>query len=468
MIQKSKLYIKLMLALVILGASILLLMTIDIGRFTIIVQAVESVAIILFWAILYLLIKVTVFDKYQEKHQLEAPRIFVTISRFLFIVFAILSIMVVVFDQSLMSVATLGGLVGAGVTFAVGSLILDTFSGVVLELEGPLDINDWIKVDENREGMIISVNWRTVVLKTSDETIIIVPHGDLTKGFVNYSKPENAYWETIEIGMDHSLPVERAERIMRAGIMKTPSIHDHQCAVFAKTVSESGITYQLRFMVADRQNSHKVRHDVIQSVTNHLHDCNMRVSEGLGEYAVVRGGKPFKEEDPVDVKSLVERVDFMKSLSKVLAVKIAERASHHHFEEGEIIVREGDAGDSVFLIAEGVASVSIAYANEAGEPREKHLFNLGFGDCFGEMSLFLNDPRSATVRAATNCLVYEISHDLIKESVKGDPEIFVKMVNDAKAKKEKNIAMKEQMSQMKEHHYDEKKGLLGHLKDLFS
>lgn len=468
MVQKNKLYTKLMLALVILGASVFALTTIDLGRFTIIVQVLESISIILFWAIFYLLIKFTVFDSYQEKHHVEAPRIFVTMIRVIFFVFVILSTMVIVFDQSLMSVATLGGLVGAGITFAIGELILDTFSGVVLELEGPLNINDWIKVDEDREGMIISVNWRTVILKTHEDTIIHVPHGDLSKGFTNYSQPEKYYWESIEISMDHSLPVERAERILRAGIMKSPSIYDHRCAVIATKISESGITYNMKFMVSDRELAPKTRHDVIQSVTNHLHDCGMRVSENLGEYSVARGGKPFKEEEPIDVKLLIDRVNFLRSLSENVAIKLSEGSLSHSYEEGDIIVREGDEGHSLYLIAEGAASISISYTNESGEPREKHLFNLGFGDCFGEMSLFLNDPRSATVRAETACLVYEISHDLIQESLKENPGIFEKMVKDAKLKKEKNAAMREKMGQLKEHQSEAKKGMFAHLKDLFS
>lgn len=467
MIQKNKIYVILLLSLAILGGLLFALTNVDLGRFTIIVQFLESIAIVAFWAILYLLIKFTVFQRYQDKHQQNMPSIFVSMVRFFFIVFVILSIMVIVFDQSLMSVATLGGLVAAGVTFAVGELIMDTFSGVILEIEGPLEVNDWIKLDADREGMVISINWRTVILITVDETMIVVPHRDLTKGFTNFSRPGGAYWEFIEIGMDHSLPVERAERIMRAGVMKATSIYDHQCYASATKISESGITYELGYMVPDRSLSRSVKHDVIQAVTNHLHACGMRVSESLGEYAVSKGGKPFQEDNPIDLRGIIERVDFLKNLSEVATVKISEGALCHSYNEGESIVLEGEEGHSLFLVAEGVASVSISYVSESGEQKEKHLFNLGYGDCFGEMSLFLNDPRSANVRAATNCLVYEVSHDLIKDSLTENPEIFTKMLKDAKAKKERNLAMREKMSQMKEHEHEQHKGVLAHLKDLF-
>jgi small-conductance mechanosensitive channel/CRP-like cAMP-binding protein len=438
-----------------------------VGKFSVIIHVIQSFLIILFWTNLYFVIKVSIFDTYREKYQEDIPGIFKSMTRFLFLFFAILSIMVIVFDQSLMSIATLGGLVGAGLTFALGELILDTFSGIVLEIEGPLNINDWIQLSDGKEGMVVKINWRTVVLKTIDDTLLIVPQRDLTKIFMNYSQPDQSYWDYIEIGLDHTLPVERAERILRAGVMKTPTIHNFECQAHACNLNESGINYRLRYKVPNRGLANDVRHDVIQTVTNHLHDCNLRISEVLGEYAVSLGGQPFKEEEQISVDGLIDKVDLLKTLPEVIKKRISEKSIQHVVSAGEIIVHEGDEGHSLFLIAEGVVTISISYTNEMGEQREKMLFNLGFSECFGEMSLFLKDPRSATVRAATNCLLYEISHDLIEDTLKATPEILTQLIQDAQRKKEKNLKLKEEMSKVKEHETLHEKGIFAHLRDLF-
>ncbi|HLB05223.1 MAG TPA: cyclic nucleotide-binding domain-containing protein, partial [Thermodesulfobacteriota bacterium] len=70
---------------------------------------------------------------------------------------------------------------------------------------------------------------------------------------------------------------------------------------------------------------------------------------------------------------------------------------------GERIVRQGDTGDTCYLIRSG--SVDVVLKDESGD--ERFITNLKPGDFFGEMSLLAGDPRTATVIALedTSCLV---------------------------------------------------------------
>lgn len=72
------------------------------------------------------------------------------------------------------------------------------------------------------------------------------------------------------------------------------------------------------------------------------------------------------------------------------------------YEIGEDIVRQGDPGDEMYLIAEGAVDIIV---NIGGQPTK--VASLGEGDFFGEASLISGAPRNATVRptAATNCLL---------------------------------------------------------------
>ncbi|MDO4538544.1 MAG: cyclic nucleotide-binding domain-containing protein [Coriobacteriales bacterium] len=66
------------------------------------------------------------------------------------------------------------------------------------------------------------------------------------------------------------------------------------------------------------------------------------------------------------------------------------------YDKGEVIVREGDSGDSMFFIRGGKVA---AYAS-FGTPAERLLAELGRGDYFGEMSLLDHEGRSATIVSA--------------------------------------------------------------------
>lgn len=437
------------------------------GPLHIALQVVKSFLILLSWVFFYYLLKALFFERYKYIYKKEIPHIVLAMTRFLIFICAVLSVIVFVLGKSALSIMALGGLVSAGLTFALGELILDAFSGVVLETESPFEVNDWIKTFDGQEGRVIEINWRTVILESPNGCLIVIPHRKMAQGFVNYSKPERSYWDGVEITLDHSVPVERAERILKAGVMVVPSIHQQKCDVAAKKASENGVTYEICYMIPDYHLSSKVKHDVISSVTRHLHNYNLRISEVIGEYALSKGGKPLKEESPLTVEDLLHKVGFLNHLPKPTLVHLSTEAKRHVFSEGEKIVSEGEEGQSLFLIGEGLVEISIAYKNNAGAQREKKLFQLGFPECFGEMALLLNEKRSATVTAVTNTVVYEVSQDLLKRALKGNPKTFENLKKLAKERKERNKLTKSEMEQIKEKKTAPSKGVLANIEKFF-
>jgi cAMP-dependent protein kinase regulator len=79
------------------------------------------------------------------------------------------------------------------------------------------------------------------------------------------------------------------------------------------------------------------------------------------------------------------------------------------FNSGEVIVREGDPGTSLFLIVEG--HVDVRTSDPGG--RELGLARLGPGDFFGEVSVLTGRPRTATIVARENVTAIEIERDLL-------------------------------------------------------
>jgi len=437
------------------------------GSLHVTLQILKGILLTMTWGVFYYLIRVSFFERYKHVYKKEVPRIVLVTTKFLIFVCAFLSIIVFVLGQSILSILALGGLVSAGLTFALGELILDAFSGVILETEAPFDVNDWIKTLDGSEGRVVKINWRTVVLQTFDDYFIVVPHRKIAQGFTNYSKPQRSFWDSVEITLDHTVPIERAERILRAGTMSTPSIYQKRCDVTAVSADESGVTYEVRYMIPDYLVSRGVKHDVLDTVTHHLHKYNLRISEVIGEYAVSKGGKPYQEESPLTIANLITKVDFFNGLPKTTIKKLSENANRLVFGEGEKIVSEGDEGQSMFLIGEGVVEISIAYKDNAGHKKQKNLFQLGFPDYFGEMALLLNEKRSATVTAVANTVVYEISQEILKHALKDSPKAFENMTKLAIKKREENKLTKSQMERLKEKKAAPSKGLLSNFKKFF-
>src|SRR5512139_2603631 len=84
--------------------------------------------------------------------------------------------------------------------------------------------------------------------------------------------------------------------------------------------------------------------------------------------------------------------------------KMGLEAVVRQFPNGAIIIKQGDPGQSMFLIRSG----KVRIFNDA-EGGETTLTTLGQGDFFGEMALFDDHPRSASAEAVGDVQLAEVS-----------------------------------------------------------
>ncbi len=95
-----------------------------------------------------------------------------------------------------------------------------------------------------------------------------------------------------------------------------------------------------------------------------------------------------------DIADFVAGNPLFYSLSRPVLTSVVEKLRVQHFRPGETLVREGDPGDSFFLVREGHVRV-VRYS----EGQELVLSELGPGEGLGEIALMVDQPRSATVKA---------------------------------------------------------------------
>ncbi len=94
------------------------------------------------------------------------------------------------------------------------------------------------------------------------------------------------------------------------------------------------------------------------------------------------------------------------------------------YEGGEVIVSEGDEGDEAYVIYSGQAEVYRA----SGEGRAVSLNMLGPGESFGELALFGEGLRTASVRATVETLVGVIPKSKLYEAIRAFPDIAIEML----------------------------------------
>jgi len=93
------------------------------------------------------------------------------------------------------------------------------------------------------------------------------------------------------------------------------------------------------------------------------------------------------------------------------------------YPQDTVILKEGEVGDSVFLLSSGSVQVTLSGTRGPLLP----LAIISTGEIFGEMAVLERKPRSATVMAKENCLVLEVAGEEIRKLFAAHPEIQVKM-----------------------------------------
>jgi len=103
---------------------------------------------------------------------------------------------------------------------------------------------------------------------------------------------------------------------------------------------------------------------------------------------------------------------------------MADSALGSHREDGEVIVRQGDAGDCMFVVQEG--RLEVVAQHEGRE--EVRVRVLEKGDMFGEMAIFEREVRSATVRALGEARVLTIDKKTFLRRMQEDPSLAFNLV----------------------------------------
>jgi small-conductance mechanosensitive channel len=146
-------------------------------------------------------------------------------------------------------------------TSAVTSLVLglalqpilsNFFAGLVLSVERPFRINDWIRVGE-QEGRVVAITWRTTHLRTRDNDNLVIPNGKLAdERVLNYYYPHPAHMERIKVGADYKTPPYRVRRALLEAMAGVPGALDKPSPdVYVLSFDENAILYELRVWTDD-------------------------------------------------------------------------------------------------------------------------------------------------------------------------------------------------------------------------
>lgn len=119
------------------------------------------------------------------------------------------------------------------------------------------------------------------------------------------------------------------------------------------------------------------------------------------------------------VDDVLRSAPLFRELDDEAATALRNSMTAVHLDRGEVLFREGDAGDRVYVVISG----KIKLGRTAPDGRENLLALLGPGQMFGELSLFDPGPRSTAASAVTDTDLLALAHDDLLPWLTGRPEV---------------------------------------------
>jgi len=342
-------------------------------------------------------------------------------------------------DVNLVGLITTSAVLTAVVGLGAQSTLHSFFSGLSLQLEKFFEIGDWIRVGEY-EGKVISVSWKTTQILTRDNTVVYIPNDDVLMGkWVNYSKPGSGLLCKIDIGLEYGAPPNKVRDVLLDVVHRHPqALTDPAPEVRLIGFGDFTINYEIRFMCRDFPAAERIKAEIKNQIWYALKRNKITIPFPIREVSFAHLERTHQAKVSAETQGVIEtqlaRVPVMAALSAEERTLLASRVRMLPFGRGETVVREGEEGDSMYIIYAGSCEVLKA----DGHGGSSRVALIQTGDFFGEMSLLTGEKRTATVRAIQDSFVILIEKKLFAELMSSKPEI-TSFLADVLAKRQEEL-----------------------------
>jgi len=321
-----------------------------------------------------------------------------------------------VFTASVLTTAVIG--------LALQETLGNVMAGLALQLERDFEVGDWISLDERITGRIREVRWRATTIVTKNGDLMLIPNAAITRAtIVNFSRPTTAHRQWINVRIHFRHPPGRVREVILEAVRAHAFVRaDPAPDCILHEFKEDACTYSVRYWMDDVQRDDSMDSAVRSAIWYALHRAGMEIpfpsaNINVTEINEDRAQRKLDEEYARRVDALA-RVDVFRALDAEKIDRLARRMRRVMFGPGEVILRQGDPGDSLYVVRQGKVAVQIGLMGASQE-----IAQLTDGQFFGEMSLMTGETRAATVVAKTDVECYIVDKEAFQKILEEKPDL---------------------------------------------
>ena len=321
----------------------------------------------------------------------------------------------------------LGALFTTSAIFGVilGLALQDTlgnfFAGISLQADRPFQVGDVITVGAQRHtGVVEEISWRAIKIRTFTNHVVLIANSNAAKEPIEVCPRDNLNARLVFFNTLYTDSPAKTIHVVREAVREADNVSNKVAPVVRiKNLGDNGVDYEVKYWLEDYAKYNDTDALIRQRIWYAFRRAGLNFAYPTRTLFVERTAKaPVRDGDGGALVERLSAVDLFAPLSVEETGMLAQAAVRHVFAPGELVIRAGDPGSSMFVVHNGRVRVQV---NDNGRPRT--VATLNEGDFFGEMALFTGEPRTANVVALEETEVLEIGHAAMKRIFDNNPDL---------------------------------------------
>jgi small-conductance mechanosensitive channel len=311
-------------------------------------------------------------------------------------------------------------IVGIVVGLALQETLGNLFAGIALQADQPFQVGDVLNIPNRGTGVVETVSWRGVKMRTFQNKLLIISNAVLSKELIEVAPKDNLNARAVTFNTEYNVSPAKTVQVVRDAMRGAENVSSKMRPnVRIRDLGEDGIDWEVKYWLDDYSKHHDTDALIRRNIWYAFNREKISFSFPTRRIHIEEKPELVPLEEKINRNAeRLSGVPIFSPLSEEETEQLAEAAKTRIYAAGEAIVRMGQEGSSMFVIVRGRVNVQIV---ENGQ--EKIVNTLTESDFFGEMSLLTGEKRTATVVAADETEVLRIEKKAMKLILESNPDL---------------------------------------------
>ena len=350
---------------------------------------------------------------------------------------------------------TASGIIAIVFGYASQGALSDIFCGITIALSQNIKSGETIKINDNLEGIIIEMGWRSVKIRNWSQVEYIISNSELSKATItNYSSSSNPVilpiYVPVSVKVD-SILVNKAMNEAALDATLDQDIPPSKKLVFVSSITKNEFGFVnviYKILIQRPTGSYTtllLRDRFFHILSNKLRKLNINIKNAFttseeNEHAITGQEKP-KKLNSKEFLLILGKLDFIKDIDLTPLIDQPSLIDMELFVENERIMIQGDESNDLFIIVEG--HCQMFETNSHGVfSKTRDLFGSrdeGIFDYFGLQGFLLGEKRRITARASTTSYILKIKRSVFLPIIEQNKKAVTQLADLLEQRKKENI-----------------------------